>query len=213
MGVTMLQSPMSTPKRNTPPVGIAFASKEETAALRLVVRSVIASVLGLGKDHPDVEDGTHETFSRAIEGGARLREGEPLRPWVIGIARHVALDALRLRKRTVRERLDMSDDESDVTSSVLERVVDPSPGPEERAASAQRAQKLHEVLQQLGEDQREVLLMFHVEGLGYQEIAAKKGVPLGTIATWISRGRRAIADALPQDAEGKRSSSNDGDRT
>lgn len=196
----MLQSPMSTPTRNTPPPGIAGASKEETAALRLVVRSVIAQVLGLGKDHPDVEDGTHETFSRAIEGSARLREGEPLRPWVIGIARHVALDALRLRKRNLRERLDVSEEDAEATSSVIERVVDPSPGPEERAASAQRAQKLQAALQLLSEEQREVLLMFHVEGLGYQEIAAKKGVPLGTIATWISRGRRTIAEALSEDA-------------
>lgn len=196
----MLQSPMSNPTRNTPPPGIAGASKEETAALRLVVRSVIASLLGLGKDHPDVEDGTHETFSRAIEGSTRLREGEPLKPWVIGIARHVALDALRLRKRNLRERLDVSEEDSETTSSVIERVVDPSPGPEERAASTQRAQKLHVAMQLLSEEQREVLLMFHVEGLGYQEIAAKKGVPLGTIATWISRGRRTIAEALSEDA-------------
>src|SRR5438093_79111 len=79
------------------------ALSQEAAALRPVVRAVIACVLGVGKDHPDVEDGTHETWCRALEGHGRLREGEALRPWVLGIARHVALDARRQRRRTLLE--------------------------------------------------------------------------------------------------------------
>ena len=39
-------------------------------------------------------------------------------------------------------------------------------------------------------------MMFHLEGLEYQEIAARLEVPLGTIATWVSRGRRAMATTL-----------------
>jgi RNA polymerase sigma-70 factor (ECF subfamily) len=38
--------------------------------------------------------------------------------------------------------------------------------------------------------------MFHVEGEGYQQIADRLGVPIGTVATWLSRGRRSLADAL-----------------
>src|SRR4051812_38330672 len=75
----------------------AFAG--EAAALRPVVRAVIAAMLRERIDHADVEDCTHETLRRAIEGRARLRDGEAIRPWVVGIARHVALDALRARKR------------------------------------------------------------------------------------------------------------------
>ncbi|HVY46278.1 MAG TPA: sigma factor, partial [Minicystis sp.] len=75
----------------------------DAAALSPVVRAVVASVLGERKDHPDVEDCTHEAIRRAIEGRERLRDGEPLRPWVIGIARHVALDVRRLRRRALRE--------------------------------------------------------------------------------------------------------------
>ena len=45
-------------------------------------------------------------------------------------------------------------------------------------------------------DRRRAMEMFHVDGLPYREIAAKLGVPMGTVCTWISRGRRSIADAL-----------------
>src|SRR6516225_1520615 len=80
----------------------AFAAA--AAQLGPHVRAVVAAVLRLGRDHPDVDDCTHEALRRALEGRDRLREGEPLRPWVTGIARHVALDALRARKRQ-RQRI------------------------------------------------------------------------------------------------------------
>src|SRR5258708_38762759 len=72
---------------------------EEAAQLQPVVRAVVAAVLREGPSHPDVEDCTGEALRRAIEGSERLRDGEPVRPWVVGIARHVALDLLRARKR------------------------------------------------------------------------------------------------------------------
>src|SRR5947208_1419702 len=95
------------------PVFAAFTGlslADETAALRGVVRAVAAAVLRLKPDHPDVEDCASETLRRAIEGESRLREGQPRRPWVIGIARHVALDMLRAKKRT-RLGDDIADDE------------------------------------------------------------------------------------------------------
>lgn len=187
---------MPTPRRELEVPMSGGPSFEETAALRLVVRAVIAGVLGVGKDHPDVEDCTHETLSRALEGQGRLREGEPLRPWVLGIARHVALDALRARRRSRAQQTESRGDEAAEQVSFLERLADPGPGPEERAASAERAQRLSIALESLAKEPREALLLFHVDGLGYQEIARRMGVPLGTVATWISRGRRSIAEAL-----------------
>src|SRR5262249_16745444 len=71
--VGLLQPVMPPPARRieSPPTSFAGLSCEETRALRLVVRAVIASVLGESKDHPDVEDCTHEVLSRAIEGRSR----------------------------------------------------------------------------------------------------------------------------------------------
>lgn len=193
------QTQMPPRLMDVPVVAARAAADEETASLRLVVRSVISGVLGVGRDHPDVEDCTHETLSRAIEGRDRLREGEALRPWVIGIARHVALDARRARVRAKREvsASSLVSGEGDAAEiELLDRLEDPAPGPEERAASAERGRRLEAVMRTLSEDQRQALLFFHVEGLGYQEISRRMGVPLGTVATWISRGRRAVADAL-----------------
>jgi RNA polymerase sigma factor (sigma-70 family) len=200
--VMLLPQMASPPRLAHPPAPRADALSEETASLRLVVRSVVANVMGLGPTHPDVEDCAHEALSRALEGRDRLRPGEPLRPWVVGIARHVALDALRSKKRS-RQRTASDGGSDDFETPLLDRVADPTPGPEERASTAQRAQRIERALAKLPEDHRKALVLFHVDGLKYQAIAAQLGVPMGTVATWIARGRKTIAESLGEDHEVK----------
>ena len=193
--------PTPVPRREHPPVAADPALAAETASLRLVVRSVVACVLGERADHPDVEDCTHESLRRALEGQERLRGGEPLRPWVIGIARHVALDARRARGRA--QRLEPLPDGSEMEDRPrTERLVDSAPGPDERLDQAERARRVRAAMEQLADGPRRALTMFHQEDLDYQEIGRQLGVPMGTVATWISRGRRALALAL---SEGERS--------
>lgn len=185
----------SGPTSRVTPLAPGHALSHEVAALRPVVRAVIACVLGEGKSHPDVEDGTHETLRRALEGQARLREGEALRPWILGIARHVALDARRRRRRDRCLVSDTSGDEGEL-DAMVERLIDPAPAPDERAAATERARQISGAMQGLSEQQREAMILFHVEGQDYKQIAALLGVPMGTVATWLARGRRTLADAL-----------------
>jgi RNA polymerase sigma factor (sigma-70 family) len=167
-----------------PRAGDAFA--EEVAALRPLVRAVAAATMSASRDHADVEDVTHETMRRALEGRARLRDGEPLRPWVTGIARHVALDLLRAKKRArAREG-----------EGEMELVADPAPTPSERLVIAQRDAAIARAMDELPAKTRQALRFFHVDGLGYAEIAKRMGVPLGTVATWVARGRKQIADSV-----------------
>ena len=168
----------------------------DLGALAPLVRAVIAAVLHENRQHADVEDCASETMRRAIEGKARLRAGEPLRPWVIGIARHVALDALRARKRQSLRRAREPQGGDDERPPLYEELPDPSPGPFDRFAKAQQHETIRRAMNDLPEGQRKALTMFHVDGYGYEEIAGKLDVPLGTVATWVSRGRRAMAAAL-----------------
>ena len=43
---------------------------------------------------------------------------------------------------------------------------------------------------QLSPRDREILLLFYEEGLSYQEIAQRLGVPVSTCGTWLSRARK-----------------------
>jgi RNA polymerase sigma-70 factor (ECF subfamily) len=171
----------------------AFAA--QTAELRPHVRAVVAAVLGVGRDHPDVDDCAHEALRRALEGRDRLRDGEPVRPWVTGIARHVALDALRARKRQ-RERIAPTREGDDGPIDPLDRVADTGPSAFDRLSDARRLDQVARALSALPDGQRKALTMFHMEGLQYQQIAARLGVPLGTVATWVMRARKSVAASV-----------------
>lgn len=150
--------------------------------LRPVLRAVAARILRLPTAHADVEDCVAETFRRMVEGQGRLRPGEPVGPWATGIAKHVALDHLRSRRREHPE--------------AVEEPPDSSPSPEEATDRARRVQALRAALATLDAGPREALLAFHVEGLSYQEIAARLSIPMGTVATWIARSRKSLEVTL-----------------
>ena len=171
----------------------------DVAALLPAVRAVIAAVLAVGREHPDVEDATSETMRRAVEGRGRVRDGDPVRPWLLGIARHVALDARRTRGRTVRRT--PPEPRASGDESLLDRIPTHRPDPFEQVAQARRDARVRDALTRLPEGSRRALTLFHLEGLGYEEIGVRLGVPGGTVATWISRGRRALAGELADEGE------------
>jgi RNA polymerase sigma factor (sigma-70 family) len=189
--ISLFMPPVATPALRLDPRAFAAA----TGDLRPHVRAVVAAVLGLGRDHPDVDDCAHEALRRALEGRDRLRDGEPLRPWVTGIARHVALDNLRARKRQ-RDRTAVARVDGEGAPDPVEQVADAGPSAFDRFAAAERRDVVARALSALPEGQRKALTMFHMEGLQYQEIAARLGVPLGTVATWVMRARKSVAAAV-----------------
>lgn len=172
------------------------ATGEEPHAFTPVVRSVVAAVMRLPQDHPDVDDGVSETMRRALEGRHRLRAGEPLRPWLCGIARNVAIDTLRRRGRERPVSALATDRDSSGDVSVIDAVVDSSPSALDRIEHENQVALVRRAMRDLPEGMREALVLFHVDGLGYDAIASKMKIPLGTVATWIARGRKTLAERM-----------------
>jgi RNA polymerase sigma factor (sigma-70 family) len=165
----------------------SLALTPQLAAIRPMVRAVVARTAHLPLSHPDVDDAVAETLRRVVEGADRIRAGEPMAPWAAGIARHVALDYLRARRR---DRARHAGDEHDAD------LADPAQSPEDRAVSADELARVRRALALLPEGPREAIVAFHVEGQSYQAIAARFGVPMGTVSTWIARGRKALGVAI-----------------
>ena len=63
-------------------------------------------------------------------------------------------------------------------------------------AKADRHQLVEQALQKLPSGQRVPLVLYHLEGLKYEEIAAKLKVSLGKVKTDIFRGREALRKRL-----------------
>lgn len=168
------------------------------AACRPQVENLVARILRRRKDDPDVQDCTNETLRQALEHAAPSNASDAFLPWVLGIARHVSLDALRAeyrrRARTggyAHERL-----EGSLHDDVVSRLPDPTLGPESLAANRQSVRRLEQALETLPAQQRTALLALHVEGLRYREVASRMGVPVATIGTWVLRARQSLLEAL-----------------
>lgn len=192
LSALMTTALLAAPQTPTPP-----SVRQQAAELRPLVRAVVACVLREAPDHADVEDGTNEAMRRALETQTEVRG--PVRPWVLGIARHVALDTLRARQKQRARNVEVHDEAPSSRNMVMDRLIDPAAGADEQLETAERAAHVRRVLQRLPVGPRNALSLFHMEGLSYQEIARRLEVPLGTVATWVTRGRKAMAEALEDD--------------
>ena len=71
--------------------------------------------------------------------------------------------------------------------------------PEAVALSSERREEIQLALGKVRAEHRAALVLRHMEGLSYAEIAAVLEVPDGTAKGWVSRGRAAMLVALTQE--------------
>lgn len=105
--------------------------------------------------------------------------------WIFGIAHFKATGAHRDRTRLKRAAV--------VPTNVefLHGVADDTDA-DARLAAREDLGRVRQVLESLPDDQREVLELAVLEGLPYEEIADRLGVPEGTVKTRVSRARTRL---------------------
>jgi RNA polymerase sigma-70 factor (ECF subfamily) len=133
----------------------------------------------LGVDREDLEDLTQEVFLRVFREWDRYDQTRAARPWLFGVAYHVAIDFLRRGERV------------SVAVKELPELVSDRPGPELEVAQAQERRVLDRILLSMDIERRTVLVMHDLLGHSVPEIAAALQIPLNTA---YSRLRLARAD-------------------
>jgi RNA polymerase sigma-70 factor (ECF subfamily) len=111
--------------------------------------------------------------------------------WIFAIARHRRIDLLRRAGRAAPDPLDP--------------LLQPEAEPDALAAldAAERERQLRAALADLPAEQRAVLIAAFYEGLSHAEIAAREGLPLGTVKGRIRLAFRRLSGILGDDlAEG-----------
>lgn len=142
----------------------------------------------------DVEDLTQEAFLRAFRALSTFRGQSKVSTWLCTIAHRVAIDHLRRRASTrpvVGDRHISAEGDG-----VLDRLEDPSPDPEAVLEASQMHRLVREQLALLPEKYRVPLEYAAVQGLDYQTIAAMLDVPLGTVKTFVFRGRQQLRERV-----------------
>jgi RNA polymerase sigma-70 factor, ECF subfamily len=140
--------------------------------------------------HPDdARELAQDIFVRVWQKLSTFRPGLPFRPWLYRVAGSVCLNhAARRRPATVS--LAQDGDTPGPEPAALE------PDPAELAATADLRRQLYEAVAQLPASYRAVILLRHLEGLDYRQIAASLELPLGTVKTQLHRARHLLRERL-----------------
>jgi RNA polymerase sigma-70 factor (ECF subfamily) len=152
------------------------------------------TALRLTRNRSEAEDLVQDTFVKAFRSAARFTRGTNLRAWLFTIL----MNTWRNRRR------DAGRDPVDVDSDLVERAVPPAGAtlsPEELLLRSTLDASLRSALDRLPEAFRAAVWLRDVEEFTYAEIARMLSVPIGTVMSRISRGRRQLHALLTGQAE------------
>ena len=155
---------------------------------------VFSTAMRLLANQSDAEDVTQETFLRAYERFGELRESPTLGGWLKTVATNLSLNHLT----RYRARWSFFSDVTHRGAENEEHELEfPAPDDTEHAlALSERRELLEQALQTLAPRQRVPLVLYHFEGLRYEEIAEKLGVSMGKVKTDIFRAREVLRRKL-----------------
>lgn len=128
-----------------------------------------------------VHDAFVQIWRRAASFDATRGGG---RTWIYAIVRHRAISILRDEKRVELEA------DSDQAVETREESSD------DIVARLADASSLRRCLERIEERARKLIVLTYVHGLSHTELAAREGVPLGTVKSWIRRGALALRECL-----------------
>ena len=138
-------------------------------------------------DRGRAEDAVQETFVSIWRSARTYRpERGPGAPWVYGVARNAIVDRSRARNEPAAEAPDEASLEA---------------GPDERAEQAWTQWQVHSALERLPEREREVIALAYWSDLSQSEVAAKLGIPLGTVKTRTRSALLHLSEILEGELE------------
>ncbi len=146
-------------------------------------RSVYSLAWKMLGDAHAAQEVTQEVFEGIWRGASAFAPGRGnARTWILAMAHHKSVDAMRRQRVRATEPLSESQvDDTDVVALALRRVE----GAAVRAA-----------LVSLSEAQRAVVVLAYYGGYTQQEIAQRLGIPLGTVKTRIRDGLLRLRERL-----------------
>ena len=169
-----------------------------TELVRVHARAVHAFLHRVSGSAAEADDLGQDTFLRAytaLQGYTPERRRElRARPWLMAIAANVWRNHVRTCTRRPATAAVQVEETADVWP-------DHGPGPEEKATTADDRRRLVAALSELPEKHRIPVVLHHVVGMSYAEVAEVQGCAVGTAKAQVSRGlgnlRRLLAPELP----------------
>ncbi|MBI2298792.1 MAG: RNA polymerase sigma factor [Armatimonadetes bacterium] len=139
----------------------------------------------------DARELAQEVFIRLFLKLPGYDPDRPFRPWLYRLATRVFLNTAE-RKRPVTRSLEAAEE----GRPALDPPDVPGADPAHQAEARALREAVFAALLELPPHYRAAMLLRHVEGLSYDEVAAALGQPLGTVKTHLHRARHRLREQL-----------------
>jgi RNA polymerase sigma-70 factor (ECF subfamily) len=166
-------------------------AEDFSAATLEFLEPLFATAMRLTRNRADAEDLVQDTFVKAFGHSAQFTRGTNLRAWLYTI----------LHNTWRNRRRDASREAVEVDSEQVEQAAagpggEPVDTPERILLRSTLDADLQAALDELPEAFRQAVWLRDVEEFSYAEIAEMLSIPIGTVMSRISRGRRMLFDRL-----------------
>jgi RNA polymerase sigma-70 factor, ECF subfamily len=174
---------------------IVRASRGDVEAFTKLVRahsSLVYRVALRMLGDEEAQDASQEVWVRVWRNVKSFRGESAFSTWLYRITMNTCLS---IRQREARR-------EQWEYGGEMPYLPEPPGGdadPETAVLSAERREEIHVALRHVRVEHRAALVLRHMEGLSYAEIAEVLEIPEGTAKGWVSRGRAAMLVALAQE--------------
>lgn len=178
-----------------------LAAKGREGAFRELLtryeRPVFSLIYRMVRDRTLAEDLAQEAFIRAFNAIGSYKTSYKFSNWIFKIANNHTIDHLRKRKLDTVS-IDgsphaSSQDEVESTRLVVESS---SESPQEFVENKELGGQIEAAIGELRPEYKSVILLRHVEGYAYDEIADIMELPLGTVKTYLHRARNELKNRL-----------------
>lgn len=173
---------------------------EETAYRELVrryERPLFSLLYRMVRDRELAEDLAQETFVKALNAIESYRPEFKFSSWIFKIANNAAIDHLRRREL---DTLSLEGSPHAETPEAVEatalQIGDRQESPLDEVEARELGGEIEAAIAKLRPEYRSCILLRHVEGRAYEEIAEILGLPLGTVKTYIHRARNELRREL-----------------
>lgn len=146
-------------------------------------------------DREEAEDIASITLAKAFKHLNQYNENFAFSTWLFRIANNNCIDYSRKKKIKKLDIQGDSDDENEHNNPIL-NLNDDNLSPQAKLIRQQKHKQIHNLIDNLSDQYKELVVLRYFEELSYEEIAEKLNIPMGTVKAKLFRAKEKLHEAL-----------------
>ena len=171
--------------------------------IRRYQRPVYSLIFRMVRNRELAEDLAQDTFIKMLNAINSYRPEYKFSSWIFKIANNAAIDQLRRREL---DTLSLDGSPHAVDAETIEattlQIGSEQESQLDEVSSKELGVQIERAIAQLRPEYRNCIILRHVDGRPYEEIAEILDLPLGTVKTYIHRARNELRVLLSDTREG-----------